>query len=132
MYMKCLKVIENHEISDYFLKRICENFNFRLCVVESTVIMGNSTFKIPEFNIFYNNERIFASDGTFNSHISYWVVNLEEIQSQLINLKNHIIYLINIGFDIFGTNDGNLRIAFPHGLSENEIMMKMKLKGLIK
>jgi hypothetical protein len=130
--MKCLKVIENHEISDYFMKRICENFNFRIYVVESTVIMGNSTFKIPEFNIFYNNKRVFASNGTFNTHISYWVVNLEEIQSQFINLKNHIINIINQGFDIFGTDDGNLKIEFPRGLSENEIMMKMELKGLIK
>jgi hypothetical protein len=130
--MKCLKVIENHEISDYFMKRICENFNFRIYVVESTVIMGNSTFKIPEFNIFYNNKRVFASNGTFNTHISYWVVNLEEIQSQFINLKNHIINIINQGFDIFETDDGNLKIEFPRGLSENEIMMKMELKGLIK
>jgi hypothetical protein len=130
--MKCLKVIENHEISDYFMKRICENFNFRLCVVESNVILGNSACTIPEFNIFYNNKCVFASNGKLNTRISLFVENLEEMQSQLIKLKNYIIYLINIGFNVFETDDGDIRIAFPHGLSENEIMMKMELKGLIK
>jgi hypothetical protein len=131
--MKCLKVIENHEISDYFMKRICENFNFRLCVVENTGtgIMANLEYKLLFFNIFHNNKRVFASNGKINTRISWFVENLEEMQSQLIKFKKHIIYLINRGFDIFET-DGSLKIAFPHGLSENEIMMKMELKGLIK
>lgn len=130
--MKCLKVIENYEISDYFLKRICENFNFKLCVVERTAVIDDLEFKVPEFNIFYNNKPVFASSGKFITHIVYGVKNLEEMQYQLINLRKYIIFLINIGFNVFDTDDGNLKIAFPHGLSENEILMKMELKGLIK
>lgn len=129
--MKWLKDIENHEISDYFMKRICENFNFKICVVESTEVVDNVVYNF-EFNIFYNNKRVFASDGKYNVYVGFYVENFKDIKSQLIEFKNHIIYLINIGFDVFTTDDGNLRITFPHGLSENEILMKMELKGLIK
>lgn len=130
-FMKILKYIENHEISDYFIRRICENFNFRVCVLEETFIIYKTEFKIQYLTFLYNNKRVYAYDGKFTSSISCCVGNFEGIESRLINFKSIIINLINRGFNVFGTDDGNLRIVFPNGLTENEIMMKMKLIGLM-
>lgn len=130
--MKILKYIENYEISDYFIRIICENFNFRVCVVEDTFAISKSELKIKFLTFVYNNKIVYAYDGKIPALISCCVEDFEGIESQLVNFKHNIINLINKGFNVFGTDDGNLRIVFPNGLTENEIMMKMKLIGLIE
>ena len=54
-FMKILKYIENHEISDYFIRIICENFNFGVCVVEDTFAISKSELKIQFLTFAYNN-----------------------------------------------------------------------------
>ena len=142
-------VVYEVKSDDRFIEFICRRYNIKLCLcVDKHHIKGDymcmchyGGLDVDDFIHYSAFERRVVIFRDKNCQLSTPYVNFLNIyESFRLNIfeciksfKSLIIDTIGRGFNILTTlSEGDDFGVLPYGLSENEILMKMELKGLIK